>query len=127
MKRKLYAAAGVGALALMIACGSVPESPVEQPFQPNPAGAAAPSSSVRPVQTAVQKPTLTDGTWEVGVDVVAGKYKVRENLDGLCFWTIKKGDDIVDLQSTEGGRPTMTLKNGQEVDINGCGVWDKVS
>lgn len=128
MKRKLWAAAGVGVTALMLACGSVPESPVEQPFQPDPAGAAVTASaSARPMQTAKQVPTIENGTWEVGVDIAAGKYKVRDAVTSMCSWKITKAGttDIVDIEIVTGGKPTVTLKKGQEFDSN-CGTWVKV-
>lgn len=128
MNRKVWGVVGgAAALAVMLACGA--ESPSEQPFQPNPAGAATPSTTVsgKPMQTAKQVPTITEGTWEVGVDVVAGKYKLRDAVTSMCSWKITRAGttNIVAIDIVTGGRPTVTIKKGQEFESD-CGVWVKV-
>jgi len=74
---------------------------------------------------------ITEGTWEVGVDVAPGRYKTVEAVDsaGMCYWKITttgKPSDIVDNDIVTGGRPTVTIKKGQDFTTQDCGDWQKV-
>ena len=70
--------------------------------------------------------SITEGVWLVGEDIKAGTYKLREAFTGdLCYWEISKGDRIVKNDIVTGGRPTVTLQNGQEFTTKGCGAWGR--
>lgn len=74
--------------------------------------------------------TIEDGIWTVGDDFPAGTYKVRDALTEMCYWGIYKSgtnqSDIVDNDIVTGGKPTVTLKRGQDFKSSGCGTWVKV-
>lgn len=86
--------------------------------------------------TVTQKPaeaaaTIDEGTWEVGVDVAPGRYKTTEAVDpdGMCYWKITttgSPDHIVDNDIVSGGKPTVTIKKGQDFTTQDCGTWKKV-
>jgi len=91
---------------------------------------AAPAKTVTAPQPKAAA-AIEEGTWEVGVDVAAGRYKTTEAVDsaGMCYWKITttgKPDDIVDNDIVTGGRPTVTLKKGQDFTTQDCGPWTKV-
>jgi hypothetical protein len=48
----------------------------------------------------------------------------------MCFWGIYKsgtnGAEIIANDVVTGGRPTVTLKTGQDFDSSRCGRWAKV-
>lgn len=74
---------------------------------------------------------IENGQWEVGVDVPAGAYKVTAAVDpdAMCYWKISqtgKPDNIIDNDIVKGGRPTVTVKRGQDFTTNDCGTWAQV-
>ena len=75
-------------------------------------------------------PTITDGVWTVGLDFPAGKYRTTEAVGGDCYWAITKsgtnGEDIIANDIPGGGRPIVTLKNGQDFNSARCGTWAKI-
>jgi hypothetical protein len=73
--------------------------------------------------------TIAEGSWAVGVDVQPGTYRTKEAVTGDCYWEINSdanGDHIVANDIVTGGRPTVTLKNGQFFKTARCGEWGKV-
>lgn len=91
---------------------------------------AAPAVTVFKTVTvkAVPAVAITEGVWEVGVDIKAGTYKVIEPITSDCYWSITRTgtDDIVSNGIPTGGRPVLTLKNGQTFTNQGCGDWGRV-
>jgi hypothetical protein len=93
-------------------------------------------NSVKRRETAVTKQertiarnTIGEGDWAVGVDVQPGTYRTTGPVSGDCYWEIDSdanGDDIVANDIVTGGRPTVTLENGQYFTTNRCGDWRKV-
>lgn len=83
-----------------------------------------------PKPTAAPLVTIDDGVWTVGVDVPAGKYRVVERIAGTCYWAIYRSDTnqetIISNDLPSGGRPTVTIKRGQDFETSGCGTWEKV-
>lgn len=73
--------------------------------------------------------TITEGTWAVGADVAPGTYRVDgEVTSGMCYWEISRAGsngDIIDNDIVTGGRPTVTLAEGQEFKTSDCGSWVK--
>jgi hypothetical protein len=74
-------------------------------------------------------PTIDDGTWTVGTDFPAGKYRTTGVAGADCYWEIAKsgtnGSDIVD-NHIGAGHLTVTLKVGQDFDTERCGTWAKI-
>jgi hypothetical protein len=93
-------------------------------------------NSVKRRETAVTKQertiarnTIGEGNWAVGVDVQPGTYRTTAPVSGDCYWEINSdanGDNIVANDIVTGGRPTVTLENGQYFSTNRCGDWRKV-
>lgn len=73
---------------------------------------------------------IGEGTWTVGVDVDPGKYRTVAAVSDGCYWEITKagtnGADIIANDNVTGGRPTVTLKKGQEFKNQGCGDFQKL-
>lgn len=73
--------------------------------------------------------TITEGTWTVGVDLEPGTYRTKEAVGSSCYWAIytsgTNGDDIQQNDIPGGGRPTVTLVEGQDFNTTRCGAWQK--
>jgi hypothetical protein len=93
-------------------------------------------ASVAPTTRAGVATSFKDGTFIVGKDIKAGKYKVtvpKGALDFGCYWarlkgiTGEPGDIIVNGFSGPGSTVNVEIK-GTDVafDTNGCGVWKRV-
>ena len=74
-----------------------------------------------------------DGTWEIGVDIVPGKYKsAGPDNGGVCFaQTEKEGNDAlgdIAKQDVSQGPMTFTIpaKGVKIFKTNGCQTWKKV-
>lgn len=72
--------------------------------------------------------TFGIGTWTVGVDIEPGTYRLAHEVSETCYWGIYRSgtnkDDIVQNDIVTGGRPSVTLRDGQDFD-SGCGTWEK--
>jgi len=100
------------------------------PYKPTPnAPTAAEVPTTVPPTPAGPVSTFGEGDYNVGTDIVPGTYRTREPIGNMCYWGIYKGgtnkSDIVDNDIVTGGRPTVTLKSGQEFSSSGCGDWIK--
>jgi hypothetical protein len=97
---------------------------------------AVPAAKVNP-PAAPAKPTgpatsFGDGTYEVGVDVVAGRYKTQGPTDDLfknCYWQRTKDDSgqfrsIIANGNTQ-GPGSVTIKAGEFFQTSGGCVWAK--
>jgi hypothetical protein len=86
-------------------------------------------NAVTTQERTVARNTIGEGDWAVGVDVQAGTYRTTEAVSGDCYWEINSdanGDNIVANDIVTGGRPTVTLENGQYFSSSRCGDWRKV-
>lgn len=67
-----------------------------------------------------------EGVWTVGVDIEPGTYRTVEPVSSTCYWGIYRtgsnGEDIVANDIVTGGRPTVTLSEGQDFQSD-CGTW----
>lgn len=101
-----------------IAKGVVDACAAEVGADPTPTAPAGPAT------------TIEEGDWTVGVDVAPGKYRTEGTVSGTCYWGIYKAGSnqskIIDNGIATGGRPTVTLKKGQEFKNQGCGNFVKV-
>lgn len=73
--------------------------------------------------------SISEGVWEVGTDIKPGRYRTDVAVSD-CYWAITRGgsngDDILANDNVSGGRPSVTLKRGQEFKSSGCGDWSLV-
>jgi hypothetical protein len=72
---------------------------------------------------------IEEGQWEVGADIKPGRYKVIDPVTGNCYWKISptgNPGDIIDNDIVTGGKPTVTLKQGQDFTNRGCGTWGRL-
>lgn len=89
-----------------------PQPPAETAPVTPPAVPAGPATSV------------SDGTYEVGSDIVAGKYKGQCGTYG--YWARLKandgllGDIVANDFLTAPGQMTFTAKSGEYVEVRGC-------
>ncbi|MGK7221651.1 hypothetical protein ACSNO4_02495 [Kocuria flava] len=72
--------------------------------------------------------TITEGTWTVGVDIEPGTYRSTSDVGSTCYWAIlttgTNGDDIISNDLPGGGRPSVTLSEGQDFETTRCGTWE---
>lgn len=77
----------------------------------------------------VQKTSLTDGTYTVGVSMEPGTYRT-ESTGTRCYWAIYTSgtnyDDIVQNDAGSTGVLTVTVGGGQDFRTQRCGTWTKV-
>lgn len=72
--------------------------------------------------------TVTNGVWQVGVDIPAGTYRATQPVSEDCYWEISTGQggfDIIDNDIPGGGYPQVTLTDGQHFKLSSCGTWAK--
>lgn len=73
--------------------------------------------------------TIADGTWTVGKHVAAGTYSTTMEVGSSCYWGIYRsgsnGDEIIENDIPGGGRPSVTLSEGQDFKSSRCGKWEK--
>jgi len=132
----------VGGVIAGIAGGNKkqPSAPAEVEPAAEESGGALESESSAPATTtaattapakpaAKPAPTIAgDDLVHVGEDVPAGTYRVATGVDGQCYWkktSDAEGSDIIANDIPSGGRPQVTLKNGQWFSSDGCPVWVK--
>jgi hypothetical protein len=99
---------------------------------------AAPTvTAAKPTTPAVAKPAAPkviaisdeDTPGLVGRDFPAGVYRVTTNVAGMdCYWmkaSDSEGNNIIDNDLPQGGRPQVTLKKGQWFTSERCGTWHR--
>jgi hypothetical protein len=70
--------------------------------------------------------TISDGIYEVGVDVKAGQYKTNVPEGAICYWD-RSRDDKGDYELKEGpARLSVTIKKGESFETEDCGTWKRV-
>lgn len=73
--------------------------------------------------------TVGDGTWTVGKDIEPGTYRAAAAVGSTCYWGIYQsgtnGSKIIENDIPGGGRPVVTLSNGQDFNSTRCGKWEK--
>jgi len=126
-------------VGLLVVTGTrKPEAPIVVPpstsVRLTPTGSATANVPVR-TATSLTGP-LTEfgpGVWEVGVDVVAGKYKTLGPKDGAvsCSWARyarSKGlhDELLAQNSTEGPATVVIRSTDGTFDTRGCQNWVRV-
>lgn len=68
-----------------------------------------------------------DGYFEVGVDIKAGKWKIT-NADVECYWSIHRDSSRNSIVANHvgGGPQTVTVTEGQYLELLFCGTWKRV-
>lgn len=118
------------------ACGS--STPVQGPAAPARSVAAPEVPAAPPVAPVAAGPLkeVNDGTYEVGVDMVPGKYKTPgPDMSGVfpnCYWELNKGGDDTDIHNIISndnlhGPGVLTAKKGQNLKLSGGCTWDLVA
>jgi hypothetical protein len=98
---------------------------------------SAPTASKVPEPTKTTKPesksTMEEGTYEIGVDAQAGRYKTTVPQDSSnCYWERTKDDSgdsdsiIANDNVNPGARASITVKSGEFFKSSGCGTWTRV-
>jgi len=140
------AAVGVGGFLLGLIIGGVGDSPstVAGP-KPTPTVVVTRPVTATKSATVTATPTVTlsvttgppapavaikEGTWTVGRDIEPGTYTTTNEVAGECYWSITKsgtnGSDIIENDIVKGGKPTVTLSEGQDFKTSRCGGWTKI-
>ena len=98
---------------------------------------SAPSASKAPEAKKTSEPvaesTMGEGTYQIGVDAKPGRYKTQVPQDsGNCYWARMKDDRggldsiIANDNVNAGARVSITVKQGEFFNSNGCGTWTMV-
>lgn len=90
---------------------------------------AAREKAVGKIEAEQLENSVEDGVWTVGSDIKAGTYRAKEAVGSDCYWAVIKtgtnGSDIIDNGIPGGGRPSVTVKKGQDFESSRCGTWVK--
>lgn len=90
---------------------------------------AAREKAVGKIEVEQEKNSVSDGVWTVGTDIKAGTYRAKEAVSSSCYWAVLKsgtnGDDIINNGIPGGGRPTVSVRKGQDFESVRCGTWVK--
>ncbi|GAA1841485.1 hypothetical protein GCM10009836_21080 [Pseudonocardia ailaonensis] len=97
-----------------------------------PAQAAAPAA--RAAAPAGPATEASDGTYEVGVDLAAGRYKTAgppaDSIMKMCYWERDKNDsgqfDAIIANEIVQGPGSVTVKQGEFAKLSGGCTWTKV-
>ncbi|SDG17352.1 hypothetical protein [Pseudonocardia oroxyli] len=106
-------------------------------------GTAAPTAAPAPQTETVAAPpaqpagpatTVSDGTYEVGVDMAAGRYKTEgpsaSNALGMCYWERASTDsgELGSIIANEivQGPGSVTVQNGEFATLRGGCTWTRV-
>ena len=92
-----------------------------------------PVKTVFVTRKAAPAPSLISGIgqWEVGVDMPAGVYQVTAAVDpaAMCYWKVTqtgKSEHIIANDIVKRGRPSVTVKRGQDFTTEDCGTWARI-
>ncbi len=85
--------------------------------------------AVGKIEDEQEKNSVSDGVWTVGADIKAGTYRAKEAVGSTCYWAVLKsgtnGDHIINNGIPSGGRPTVSVRKGQDFESVRCGTWIK--
>ncbi|MCE0488291.1 hypothetical protein [Ornithinimicrobium sediminis] len=74
-----------------------------------------------------EEDAVSSGVWTVGRDIEPGSYRPIEPVSEDCYWAVlvsgSNGADIVDNGIPGGGYPTVTVREGQDLELARCGTW----
>lgn len=98
------------------------------PVATNPPDPTDPPDLPDPTDPPLAFRTFGDGTWEVGVDIKAGTYRLRD-LAGFCYWARLRGfdgdlKDIIANENVVDGFGVVTIKKADVgFESKGCDEW----
>lgn len=136
-------ALGAAVLTFLICCGGIAFSALGGADPGDDRGLTAVStpeaspypSPGKPAAKSAQPTKTIDGddVVHVGEDVPAGTYRALEAIDSnsifsLCLWrksSDAEGSRIIDIGTPTGGRPQVTLRDGQWFSSTGCPKWGR--
>ena len=72
-----------------------------------------------------KRTTVSDGVWQVGRDIDAGTYRASDSVTDRCYWEISSGGNILQNDMPGGGYPQLTVSDGQQLKVQGCGTFTK--
>lgn len=110
-------------------------APAAAPAAAAPAAAApAPQTETVAAQPAGPATTVSDGTYEVGVDMAAGRYKTEgpsaSNALDMCYWERASTDsgELGSIIANEivQGPGSVTVQNGEFATLRGGCTWTRV-
>jgi hypothetical protein len=132
------------AVAFILVCGGIaafapdpkPTPRAAEPVTtsvPTPIQATPTATTASPPAPAGPKTSFGDGTHEVGVDIVAGKYRTTvPGSSNNCYWERVKGlsgqfTDIIANGNAEPGTPLVVTISASDKGFTsrGCGTWTK--
>lgn len=100
---------------------------------PEPTAEPTPEPTPDPTPEPTPEPTFAsfeDGTWEVGVDIDPGTYRLQSPAS-FCYWERLRGfsgdlDDIIANENVMDAFAVVTIgKNDAGFSSSGCGEWTK--
>lgn len=124
-------------LFVLMACAAPAASPSTSVTATTSAPRAtySPPVTMTPTVPVIPDGTITDGTYEIGVDVAPGKYKTSGPADTrywpMCYWARLKdttGDHgTIIANDNIKGQTTVTIKDSDGAfETSGCAPWVKV-
>jgi hypothetical protein len=103
-----------------------PVDPTDEP-EPEPTAEPEPEPTEEPAPEPTFR-TIEDGVWEVGVDIKAGTYRLRDT-ESFCYWARLKGfggdlDDIIANENDWDAYGVVTIKKTDAgFESDGCYEW----
>jgi hypothetical protein len=122
-------------------------TPDTQPTSTSPTTSSGPSTSATPsaspTKGSATSTSFSDGSYKVGATLTAGPYMMAAAQSKPCTLTISPARTDIDFESNNAdisldntatgqlytvnsGRGKFTLRNGDKVKSNGCGIWNRV-
>ncbi len=100
----------------------------DQPAQvaePSSNPGSKPADAYQSTQPTEPSTSFNDGTYEVGVDIVAGKYKSAGGTD--CYWARLRDPSSTNIIANDlgSGPRTVILRKGEYFTTQRCGTWTK--
>jgi hypothetical protein len=125
---------GIVALVVVLAACSALRNSAKGTSYGGSAASGTPASSADAANAegvAAQSGPLTtfgDGKWEIGIDIVEGKYKTSgPSGSGICYLDTEDDGGDIDQQEVSHGPVTMTIKKSDHYfTTSGCADWRKV-
>lgn len=83
------------------------------------------SGEEQEAEEAAEMETITDGTWQVGVDIVEGTYRAPGGAG--CYWALLNSADTNDIHNNgfAESNPTVTIDTPW-FETDECGEWEKI-
>ena len=82
------------------------------------------TQTVRVVYTPTPKAKFSDGTYQVGRDIPAGRYRTPGSPDG-CYWAVLNSTDTSDIADNDNfnGPAVVDVSNGKFFEVSGGCEW----